>query len=221
MSVKVVMRGYMSTQHLYAARYAAEEVESLEALHTGEPRFNIRHRGFVLSAVSESVMFLEAAINEIFQDAADGHHVRLSQLGEGPLKLMAALWEATDKGHMKTLMKYQSALRFCDHEPFPAGSSPYQDVKRLVDLRNYLVHYRPENLADDLQPKISSALKGRFDNNKLMAGSGNLWFPDHALGAGCAGWAWRAARAFVEQFASTIGVTLNFQAVDFGDPLPP
>ncbi|MDX8142096.1 hypothetical protein SK854_08240 [Lentzea sp. BCCO 10_0061] len=218
--IKVVMRGYLSTQHLYAARYAAEDAQKLEDQYAGKEPFNMRHRGLVLSAVAESVMFLEAAINEMFQDAADGHHNRLIRLGEGPIMLMAALWEATNSGHMKTLVKYESALRFCGHPPFPYGSAPYQDVKHLVDLRNYLVHYRPEDLAEDRQPKISGGLRGRFPDNRLMAGAANPWFPAHALGAGCAGWAWRSARAFVERFAQTTGVTFNFQIADVGDPLP-
>ncbi|MEU0883348.1 hypothetical protein ABZ345_32480 [Lentzea sp. NPDC005914] len=221
MTATLTMRSYLSTHHLYAARYAAEAADALEAeLAGGRAAFNLRLRGLVLSAVAESVMFLEAAINEIFQDAADGHHSNVGALGEGPLRLMAAFWEATNNGHVKVLVKYKQALKFCDHEPFDHGSSPYQDVKLLIDLRNYLVHYRPEDVGDGLQPKMSGGLAGRFPDNRLMAGSGNAWFPDHALGAGCAAWAWRSARALVDQFAAVIALSLNYQLADFGDPLP-
>ncbi|MFB9907477.1 hypothetical protein [Allokutzneria oryzae] len=61
----MTMRSYLSTHHLYAARYAAEDARAREADRIGDrPGFDVRHRGHVLCAVIESVAFLEAAINE-------------------------------------------------------------------------------------------------------------------------------------------------------------
>ncbi|MCU1656871.1 MAG: hypothetical protein JWO57_1527, partial [Pseudonocardiales bacterium] len=72
---RVTLRSYLSTQHLYAARYAAEAAQAVEQEDHADPVASfIRHRGHVMSAVTESIAFLEAAINEIFQDAADGDH---------------------------------------------------------------------------------------------------------------------------------------------------
>jgi hypothetical protein len=199
-SPTITMRNYLSTHHLYAARYAAEAAEELEARHEGASAFNIRLRGLVLSAVAESVMFLEA-----------------------PLNLMAAFWEATEEGRRvgTVLVKYKWALKFCGQETFDEGSSPYQDVKLLIDLRNYLVHYRPQDVGHSLKPpKWVGGLVNRFPGNRLMTGSGNPWFPDIALGAGCAEWAWRSARALTDKLAATIGLELNYQVADFGNPLP-
>ena len=61
---RIVMRNYLSTQHLYAARYAAEDAQAREVAK-GQGVFDVRHRGYVLTAVVESVAFLEAAINEL------------------------------------------------------------------------------------------------------------------------------------------------------------
>jgi hypothetical protein len=62
---RIVMRNYLSTQHLYAARYAAEDAQAREVACKGQGVFDVRHRGYVLTAVVESVAFLEAAINEL------------------------------------------------------------------------------------------------------------------------------------------------------------
>jgi hypothetical protein len=46
----------------------------------------------------------------------------------------------------------------------------------------------------------SKALRSRnFASNALMKGQRNVWFPDHALGAGCAKWAIDSARAFADE----------------------
>jgi hypothetical protein len=50
-----------------------------------------------------------------------------------------------------------------------------------------------------------------------MAGAGNSYFPDHALGAGCAHWAHTAAVNFVDRFAAVLGLTLNYQIANFDD----
>jgi hypothetical protein len=70
---RIVMRNYLSTQHLYAARYAAEDAQAREVALKRQDVFDIRNRGCVLTAVVESVAFLEAAINELYQDSTDGH----------------------------------------------------------------------------------------------------------------------------------------------------
>ena len=64
----------------------------------------------------------------------------------------------------------------------------HEDVTYLVKLRNWLVHYTPRTVSAE-DPHTLDHVRGRFADNALMAGGGNAWFPDHALGAGRAGWA--------------------------------
>jgi hypothetical protein len=181
----------------------------------------MRHQRFVLEAIIESVAFLEAAINEIFQDSGDAHSSYIEGLSEPCRKAMAAVWTATGEGFIETLDKYDLALRLAGHKPFDRASAPYQNVRILIRLRNHLIHYKPQYVSADTPHKLGKALNGKFPANRLMAGSGNPWFPDHALGAGCADWAWRSARYLSDAFATRIGLTLHYQQADYGDPLPP
>lgn len=219
-SIRIVMRNYLSTHHLYAARYAAADARAVESVHSGESRFDIRHRAYVMSAITESVAFLEAAINEIYQDAADEEHSYVGGLSPRCLQLMAGLWNATDKGRMDVLDKFDLALLFAERPRFERGSAPYQDAAVLIRLRNYLVHYKPEGVSADTAHKLGAALQGKFAASVLLSGSGNPWFPDQALSAGCAEWSWRSARALTDAFADQLGLPLNYQRADFGDPLP-
>ena len=44
-----------------------------------------------------------------------------------------------------------------------------------------------------------------------MSGSGNAWWPHHALGAGCASWAFDAAKTTADEISSRLGVNPNYQ----------
>jgi len=217
-SIRITMRNYFSTHHLYAARYSAEAAQEREyTLVGGQPIFDLRHRGLVVGAITESVAFLEAAINEVFKDAADKHRTYVGALGEPCLELMAAVWSATNEGYLETLDKYDLALRLAGQQAFDKGSAPYQDVRILIRLRNYLIHYKPHDVATDTTHRIGETLREKFTSNQLMINAGNPWFPDHVLGAGCAAWAWRTVTQFSDAFASRIGLQLNYQQADFGD----
>jgi hypothetical protein len=92
----------------------------------------------------------------------------------------------------------------------------------LIKLRNMLVHFRPETAsAADIQG-IEKQLASKFDENPLMAGAGNPYFPDKCLGAACAQWAAWVAKSFVDEAFSRLGVQPNYQRVgwdDQGNPL--
>ena len=72
-AISVAMRVYYSSYHLWAARHFTRLATENEDPHTGRSTFNVAHRSYVTSAIFSAVSFLEAAINEIFQDAADKH----------------------------------------------------------------------------------------------------------------------------------------------------
>jgi len=105
-SFTVFMRGYFSTQHLWSTEHFIRLAAELEAAHTGEARFSIRHRSYVLGTGGEAVAFLEAFVDELFQDAANvtkagpvpGTAVRLGGLSDELVRLMAVYWNSTDEG---------------------------------------------------------------------------------------------------------------------------
>jgi hypothetical protein len=89
------------------------------------------------------------------------------------------------------------------------GTAPIQDVTLTIKLRNALVHYTPEDVAADVSHELD-ALRPRFAASALMAGSGNAWWPDHCLGAGCADWAQRSVTALADTVAGRLGVEPNY-----------
>jgi hypothetical protein len=126
--------------------------------------------------------------------------------------MMAELWEGTDEGSkLRPLEKYQLLLTSVGHEPLNRGAKPYQDAQLLVQLRNVIAHFRPEDSAADLPHRMEERLRGKFAENRLMTGSGNPWWPSHCLGHGCALWATQSAVALTDHVFGEVGIRPNYQ----------
>lgn len=211
---KIKMRTYFSSHHLWAAKHFAKLAGCIEDSADGKSYFNFEHRAYVTAAILCAVAFLEAAINEVFQDAFDEHPSYVGSLNSETRALMKDFWEGTEetkKSATRILDKYQRALCFAGVAKFNKGRSPYQDVSSLVDLRNELVHYKPESLGGDSIHKLGKSLGGKFPENRLMVRSGNPFFPDKCLGKGCANWAVSSSRKFADEFFERVGIEPNYQ----------
>lgn len=131
--------------------------------------------------------------------------------------MMSQLWRSTREGRMPALDKYQLLLTFAGHAALDPGAQPYQAANFVVQIRNVIAHYRPEDLAADVQHALEKKLRGRFADNRLMAGAGNPWWPDHCLGAGCAAWATDSVEAFADHVMYEIGLHPNYARLRKGD----
>lgn len=216
------MPSYLSSHWLWAAQHCARLAAQVEDVHDGPSRHDVRHRAAVLASIQASIAFLEAAVNELYQDAVDGHGTTgdgyLSPLPEAAVKTMAELWRGTDsEKSMNILAKYQLMLASAGSQPLDHSAIPYQDVAAAIRLRNALVHYHPETLWTHAIHKLESQLRGRFPDNVLMVGAGNPWWPDHCLGYGCAQWVINSVRALSGEVLGRLGVTAYFERL--GDPL--
>ncbi|HEY4360104.1 MAG TPA: hypothetical protein VGN17_04015 [Bryobacteraceae bacterium] len=212
------MRSYFSSHHLWAARYFVVRAIEVEARQKDIPRFDLEQRAFVTGAILSSVAFLEAAINEVLKDVADGHESYISPIAPTASAEIKAFWESAGNGARLSgpvLDRYQAVLRFCGEAEFSKGQAPYQDADSVTKLRNELIHYMPETLGGENQHKLGQRLSKSFPTNPLLVGSGNPYFPDHCLGSPCADWAVNSVRAFADSFFNKIGVSPNYMRVNF------
>jgi hypothetical protein len=216
--VRILMRSYFSTYHLWASRHFGRKAEELEAAHSGQSRFSVEHRAYVIAAVIEAAAFLEAAINELYKDCVDSHQGYIKTLSPSSARALHDkwnAWHANKRIPVPTLDKYVAALACCSAQPFDKGAAPSQDAELLVRLRNALMHFTPQSLAEDDPHALGDVMQKRFKPNPLMAQSGNPYFPDKCLGAGCAAWAFRSAKMYSDEFYNRIGVTPNYQSSGF------
>ena len=167
--------------------------KEIESKHTGGVGFDEEHRTFVVGSIVLSASFVEATINEVYQDASDNPQSYITALPPESLTALAVFWkesgEDQDRPAGGALLKYQVALVLCRKPPFDRGTQSFQNAQLLIRLRNYLIHYKPEWIGTSESHKLGEQLQQRdFQPNSLSVGSANPYFPDKCLGYGCANW---------------------------------
>lgn len=169
-------------------------------------------RSYAIGAVVMAVSALEASINELYLEAVDRNTHALGTLTPDQISQLEVLWEFVDRTNI--LAKYQVVLAVCGRERFAKGSEPYQSTDALIDLRNAVVHFKPE-WDDELEvhARLEQRLAGRFDDCLLAARAQGrmVWFPGRCLGAGCAGWAIATVERFVGEFCGRLGIRGRFE----------
>lgn len=213
--VNIGIRNYMSSGMLRTAKRFAAEAQKIETKHAGvwkSPHVE-EHMDYVIASIISSSSFMEAMINELYTDASEKHGVEkegyIAPLDKRTQELMANWWDETNEGFDKTLSKYQLLLVFAGKPRLDAGTEPYQSAALLIQLRNTLVHFRPETIYSNQVHKLESKLKGRFSDNKLAHKKSN-WWTSRALGAGCAEWAVASARAFTDEISHQLNIQPNY-----------
>jgi len=212
-SFQIWFRTYFSIQHIQASALFARKAYQLEQQYSLNNAGTVlsEHQAYVTGAIFSSVSFLEANINELYSDCADSH--QKNGLDSQTIAIMGKLWNRGILRPARLLEKYELALDIASREGFDRGSSPYQDVKLLIELRNSLIHYKPETILARATPpsdvnelhKIEKRLKGKFQINPLAA-PGNPFYPDKCLGHGCAQWAVNKSMEFADLFYVKMGV---------------
>lgn len=203
------VRSYMSPQHKWASAHLARLAADYERDHAGEKGIRIRHRTYVMSAMMESIAYLEAFINEIFEDAFDGGGSATEGLAPQTFATMAAYWRGTKRGRGSTLDKYAEARLAAGIVDRGTGRRPHQDVQAAIALRDWMTHYRPQTISDSDVVKAIADVSTRFAPNPFLDPPEGNWSPHHALSAGCASWASESVRAFVLEFADAVGCTTS------------
>ncbi len=209
-SPRVAIKNNLSKFHLKTAQLFADRCKLVEdedsALEWPQPRYE-ELKSYASASIMMSVASLEASINELFLEAIDRSKNSLEPLSAAQMTLLAELWKATDRSN--ALSKYQIVLTACGKSPFETGKPPFKEAKLLTDLRNALVHFKPE-WDDELKEhrKLEAKLKGRFNNNRLseQATGRMTWFPNKCLGAGAARWAITTTIEFSAQFCQELGI---------------
>lgn len=131
------VRMNLAVQNMLAAARFSRRVAELEKIH-GSEEFGafwdeILHNS--IASIMCCTSSLEAYANELFFD-------RGTIFKKYSTPLLDNLWETY--GRKNTLEKFEFALLLSDKPSIDKSSTLYQDVKIVVDLRNSLVHFKPE-----------------------------------------------------------------------------
>jgi|SRR5271165_1086766 len=208
------VRDYIASQHLYTARREAPLCRKREDQLLNDDNLDRRHRSHAITAVFSAVAFLEAFINATWQDAAHREHTAYTNgIPEGALATMGELWNGKDQAErmLSLLSKFQVALVCAGYERMDEGAEPFQSADVIVDLRNVLVHFKPQwhwsNEDLKFERRLKSLIRPESENRQPI---GYPWFPNKALGAGCADWACKTSIDFARTWHDRIGLASDF-----------
>lgn len=200
------------------------EIEQVYRKAEIPPDARLRHEAFMLNSVLSSVAFLESTINELYSDAADEAFPVTDEQQAALLGLIARRWKNEKNFDRAPLItRYQKILALADRAPFEEGDRAYDNVRDLIGIRNYLMHFRREwvEVRAPGQPagrEVSAArrfeneLKKKFAPNPF-AHKNLPFFPDHCLGHGCAEWAVMNSIFFADAFFARLGLPVPYAGV--------
>lgn len=200
----------LGRRHIASAEHFALQCQQIAidegSLEWPQPRWD-ESQSLATAAVVLSVASIEATINEFFLEAVDGRSEAMRRIGDNKSRILATLWDEVD--NYSILKKYEVALTVCEAASYDKGQDLYQSASALVEMRNALVHFKPEwDHSLDRHAKLKQRVAGRFEDCKLsaMARGKMIWFPHACLGAGCAAWATVTVRSFLTDFCNRLGI---------------
>ncbi|MBV9469507.1 MAG: hypothetical protein JOZ57_09690 [Abitibacteriaceae bacterium] len=210
------VRDSLSPHHILSAAFFSRESWEVEELNRAKPLIDAHNSGvigadqsYAMGAVFAAVAFLEAVINELFNDVVDEVETpSFNQLSLDDRRSMSQWWNlGVEK--FRTLDKYQAALNTVVGKPFERGLQPYQAVDDLITLRNKLIHYEPEFMpvSAGVKQNIAGRLKGKFSLNPWYKDMSSPFFPNKCLSHGCAEWAVTSSLQFTDAFFERMKLT--------------
>ena len=184
----------------------------------------LRHEVFILNSVLSSVAFLESAINELYADAADEAYIFADEKNEALLSLIGEKWKnAKNFDRAPVLTRYQKILTITGQPVFYEGDQAFANVRDLIEIRNYLMHYKREWVVirergdpgegeETRAEKFEKIVRKKFAINPL-APKNLPFFPDKCLGHGCAEWAIVNSIIFVDEFFRRLGLPVPYEGI--------
>jgi hypothetical protein len=188
------------------------------------PESVLSHEAFILNSVLSTVAFLESTINELYSDVVDNVYPPAGDGDEALLQRIAEGWRNEKNfDRAPVLTKYQKVLVIAGKQPFPEKDPAFTNVKNLIEIRNFLMHYRREwvVLAKGRGPlsqertqgeKFGRILKHAFKENPF-AGRNRPFFPDRCLGHGCAEWAVINSLIITDAFFSRLNLPAPYEGI--------
>ena len=207
------MRGEIK-QHIDFTQYHLESTEAATKQAVISKKDNLPFFHWVSTAIVSSVSSLEANINNMIVVARDQklyckskHYKTLSNYNYSLYQEKNLFKELLSKQKPKSLIKKYKTFLFLAKNKELEETSIIQDVKFLIQIRDNLIHYKPEFDSDLLskneskQKNLEKLYKGQFELNKEHASS-PFFLPHKCLSPNCAEWSRTTTLQFIKFYQS-------------------
>ena len=204
-------RPLFARRHLLAASLMAYHCRALESefVAAGADVPSRRVESYAIAAITESVSFLEALVNELWQYAIDSDaatNPNLWGLPPGTIEQIRRLdrYDRVERA-LAVLEKFDLVLMCAGKPGLDSSRTPHRDVKLLIQLRNAIVHYRPRMQWSNQLHKLQKPLTDLGLENPLHEGL-MPWFPGYPLCASVAEWSWTKSRDLAYGWQQALGL---------------
>lgn len=190
----------LAIHHLFAACRSVGIIGKVEHDHVaakdqfGDFWDEILQHSLVVATLT--VAFLEANANDLYFDGKLDDAIRAAPGIEATIDMI----------HRKGVLdKYDIALQANTGNKLPRGDQSVQDVEALINLRDRVIHFKPEwSGAPGLHEDLSKQLNYKFERSPFLLHEENL-FPIAWASHSFARWALQAAVTFVQNFHASYG----------------
>ena len=214
-TVSIRIRTNIALHQLFAACRLAKLVREVEDQHRSQPLGEFWEEIFqyALGVVMLSVAALECYANELSADldgvearpvlpfpTPQSNRARATEVGAA---VNAADCAATDAPAPREpiLWKFEIAFQRIANRPMPKGGVVFANTRALIDLRNAVVHFRPEWFDDqDRHAKLSRRLAYKFQRSPFLPAE--PLFPRAWASASFCDWSLTSTVRFIDGFFS-------------------
>lgn len=203
-----ITRVHFALLHLRAARFFAKRTEDLEKAQAGEMLGEFWDEIFyhASATVFSTISGLEAYANECF--LTDDHYEKMPRAAKKVAR------ERFFGKEYSLLSKFKELVKLRGFGELDTGRAPYQSVTILIEIRNALVHFKPEwtaTRAEYGQPISAAPDESNHDMLSKKLGQAGIQpspffgvseplFPRGWASASCTSWVVRSASAMIEDF---------------------
>ncbi|MGD9878562.1 MAG: hypothetical protein AB7U95_00350 [Reyranella sp.] len=210
---------YVAAAGRFAAEAAALDVPRAVLRIDGSALAEVAPRlmDTALASVLMSSFAIEALLNEIYLAGALGVAQNFPGLTDAAARQLSDAWNAgahklspREKADLAMVVMGVSAIDW--------GASAAQRFALLTELRNELVHHKPEwndhgRPAPESSDKLERKLQSQFETAAIWKGRGAAFRWTGCMGAGCARWADVTATGFAGVLAERLGITISWATV--------
>lgn len=193
---------FMSDRFLGSGAYFTKEA----IIHEKNKSDVTEYYNFILpSGIISIITFLESYINEYYLEIVDqNEHTPNTVLIENKNEIIKQ-WPKIEK--YSILDKYDKLITITDGKNFDKRTYPYQDVYALIQLRNALIHYKPEwqkPYKEKENKQLEILLRNKFKLSPYYDSNNEPFYPYLCLSADCLFWSLNCSMKLVSSFNNRI-----------------
>lgn len=162
------------------------------------------YMSYVASSIMQSVAALESEIWSIYNHGP-GHHLGSNGLDHEGALLLSKIAKVTERN--PTLVKACLILTLLNKVDIDKKSSPFQDMKLVIELRNELGHYKSKGTSDLDREEVFARLRSKNNTPPEFYNNQNYnFFPHICLSHHRAQWALNTTINFINEFYNLLGI---------------